>query len=1528
MTGGDTNRKVSKRTRQLRKWLDESMSRRELDYIMKVDKEIEKKLTKLHKQNLKLLDEIISTFTSFGYESKWKNPTEAAGNNHHRARVGRTGPENGMKGHVVNKIDVNQGTRIFIIRYYDDVTDLHYVMLLGVLLASEREKHNEWKHEMRRIQQRFGGVVYDSVDEETDDSIYIGGKFIDSHSGFLDNFSPDEVQGMIDDGLAQIDTNITMTYDQIGIVEKVLPLIIDGHAGTGKSVIIALRIALESITAHQNNAVKHFLVVAYNQRVLNMVERYAKKWMRTLCPDIPDDVISRVKYQTTLNVYRDLTKKVHYESIPDTSSIASISKLVSFFRFDHQFFSAPHRPRTTVSPEQAWHFIRGILKGSGFGWIGDSITKDDFASLNSKGRIPKKSTELMSSELIGELLQVFNEYETWRKEANAIDDIDLVRLATIALENYGNNEPSEASYKGSEYFRNFDIVFVDEAQDLTIAEFELLHQLLTDQENARIVIGGDPLQTINPTGFTWEAISVFLYDKLNKVFDFERMLVSHRLTKSLVDFANVIVEKRHQFEKGELQLMRASDEFENDSSHILRIPINMTDQGHTRKIESFLKDSLGSNYGILIWARDKGERDDMIKKDPVLSKLVELSTKDGEDINDRVLLHSVESVKGLEYENVIFYRFGDLGQQFNELMKKAMESETDTTDRYTLLYHLNRLFIAATRSKSNIYIFDSQENLDNSWGESWWGNNASVVSDLDAFLDNITVEPSLQIAKMYLRNAKETNDLRRAADAILTARKCPDSVERNTILREAEILKIRLELELNTYSELDKRRKQERLIELFSEGGQVEHVVEVMLQLEQWDDVRIEIEKGNLPESPKFKFYKSISSLHLKQDGVESLEEILMYQRTLFQSQPPALKNTLESRIREHIKKYVTELNSSSLKSMVSVWNYTRLDVIKWLKPQWKKEDPVSCLKQRKDFENKIKASMGDPSSLKDNERVAFYHILISDPHISRELENSYLDRLAELGDYNAGKRRLKDKFISANSWDFTTIKSDVYFSFLNALESGVYRDDVANTPFYDAIIPRLKFFRDYHKLNSRTPTGWLNVLDSINSRLLAIDLTENEPRIRSDLPPFDSLGNEGGRIWTEFETNFLKISESVRTHLKSELLNRIFFNKPLLQQFNLKSANLQRLLRIEGKRSLELWVEGLRLLKDSIANPNSEYDSECIYLYSASIDSEKSRKLPSHLQKQFAYNLGDILLEIDDYDGLRRNPESIPVWVIEILGKANEYKDVITRVGLYKQYKNWMANPDSFNDGEIENMMTLANSLDSDLYVSLSEITGKKVGQIDISVFLKNIKPGPYNRSEVEHALKENIIEFNLNELPWMKPGMESKKAESYLDEVEDLKPFERLIYGAIFGVNFNCSMLTVEWAEPTTFDDQRMLGLAKILSKRADRVTELWSHKEQYWEDAARRDGLLDTYKPRAGNVFHVAFSVYAVFELLYVLWNMNNNNERVKYLRNSWVPNLKANATKSQTIDALFEHPIVQLAFSEHEENMELAKEMLAK
>ncbi len=1533
---------TTRRTRELRKWFDEAMGGTRTDYILKYDKSLEKKMNKISKKDNVTLDLILSRLRDYGFEPRWKSDTETSGNNSHRSRVGRTKPEDGHNGHVINKIDVDQGHRIFIIRYSDDNIGKTYVMLVGILLAAQRKKSFTWRNEAARIRQKFGGVVFESENEEVDDLIYDGGKHLtDYGAGFLDKYSPEETESMVNFGLSQIDTNITLTYDQISAVEKVLPLVIDGHAGTGKSVIIALRVALESLTAFENNEEKNFLVVAYNQRVLNMVKKYAEDWMRNLSPGVPDHVMKRVTYQTTLNVYRDLTKEIHYHSIPEPNSIESISKLVNFFRFDHQFFSAPHQPRAKVSPEQAWHFIRGVLKGSGFGWLGDEVTIKDFASLHANGRIPKKNTELMNRELISELLKVFYDYEQWRMEQKALDDIDLVRLATHALQNWGDNQAEDSSFKGDKYYRNFDIVFVDEAQDLTLKEYDLLHKLLTDEGGARLVIGGDPLQTINPTGFSWDAISVFLYNILEDTIDFERMLVSHRLPKKLVEFANVIIKKRHQFEDGDLELMRASNELENDNANIVRVPIDIDDPSHQGQLAAFLTESLGSNYGTLIWARDKGERQALIARDPVLNSLADLSGDDGDDSAERVILHSVESVKGLEYENVIFYRFGDIGLNFKELMDKAGQTDINPSEKYTILYHLNRLFIAATRSKSNIYIFDSQENLDACWNESWWESTTSILTELENFLDSVNTEPSLEVAKMYLMNARDNNDLDRAREALVAASRCDDSNERNMVLREAEILKIRLELELRNYSDEEIQRKTKRLVELYKENGEAANAIEMMLQLQQWNEVYDEIKKGNLPKSPLIDFYKCMSSLHKKGMGVSSLERILTTHRNQFKKVNSTTKSVFDSRIREHIRMYIQDIESTALKAMYERWNYTRLDIINFLAPTWKKGDPLACNELKKNFEKKIKAAIGDQSGMNDKEHIAYLSALLSNPHVGTDEEGRLIDKLAESGDNNAGKRRLKEQFIAEEYWEFASTKSKAYTRFLSSIDQGTFSADIDNAPIYEAIKPRLQFHRDYAQIRSPSAQKWLAILRKTRSQVVTQNL--NEVVRHSDFAPFNMLGSEGGRIWTLFGKEFLEIDESTIIQLRSNLLHRLYNQKTALREFNNDSTLLMELLEYEAKHSLDVWCEGFRLLKNTMKANDGYYDSSCIFLYCEAIDDTTAKKLPRSLQRQFVNNLRDIILEMKDFTTLRENVHTIKKWMVDLLEKDMLADDVVTRIGLYRLYRTWQEYTESDEseqleathegldvgwigpEPDVEVIMSLAQNIDTQLYLMLAEQTGKKVGQIDISVYLKGLKPGDYSEKEVVKALP-NMKEFNLKELSWLR-GNISTLGEPLPKHTSVLSPFEQLMFGAVWGYNFNSSLMSLNWESSKTWEDERMVELATHLDERAMHQAELWAIEHPFWQEAARNEGLINLYKPRRNRVDHEAFAVYATIELLLILSKMNNT-DRVAYLRKTWIPSLKSSTKKEATVAAVFGLPVVQMAFADstHENVLDLARDLL--
>ena len=136
----------------------------------------------------------------------------------------------------------------------------------------------------------------------------------------------------------------------------------------------------------------------------------------------------------------------------------------------------------------------------------------------------------------------------------------------------------------------------------------------------------------------------------------------------------------------------------------------------------------------------------------------------------------------------------------------------------------------------------------------------------------------------------------------------------------------------------------------------------------------------------------------------------------------------------------------------------------------------MACNKMKQEFE-KIRQALGDPTSLSVNEYIEYLNILLNRPHVGEDEETSLLDRLSERGDYDAGKRRLRQQLIDADEWDFTSVKSKIYGQILSSIENGTFRDDVSSSSQYERIKPRLKFHRDYHQLRSSKALAWLKVL-------------------------------------------------------------------------------------------------------------------------------------------------------------------------------------------------------------------------------------------------------------------------------------------------------------------------------------------------------------------------------------------------------------------------------------------------------------------
>jgi hypothetical protein len=1490
-------------------------------YIVKIDKRIERKFIKLSKKDKPLKDDIIQRLQKASYDKFWNDTNNSySGTNDHRARVGSIGP------HSINKIDVSDHSRLFVTRYVDPDTGLKYIVLLGFIPRGKRQKIT-WRDEVGNITKNYNGTLLAEeelyVPEDPQQSMILHNQ----HFGFLAQLLT-KIDENLDHHVGKIDPNITITMDQVRkVANAVPPLLIDGHAGTGKSVIIALRIAMECVAAFENKVQKRFLLIAYNQRVVDMVRQFAEKWAKALSPELPDHYHEIVTYETTLNLYRDLTKEKDREGIPDPRNVESLKKMVNFYRFEHEFFDKRHSS-AMVSPEQAWHFIRGVLKGNGYGWRGDEVQISDFASVQREGRIRRNLTVNMDKELIEKLLHIYNDYEKWRENANnSIDDVDLVRLATLALNKYADNgPPTEHSFKGSEYLHSFDTIFVDEAQDLTMVEFELLNKLLqTNASAGRLVVGGDPLQTINPTGFTWESLQVFLFKLLEKKIDSERLVTSHRLSKKLVDFANVVIEKRGSLNQEEPEYMLAANEHEIDESNIVVVPYDESDTEAKAALESFLGDLLGTSTGILVWARDKGERKRLIESDEILANLVTISETNSAEL-DKVILHSVESVKGLEYDNVIFYRFGDLTPEFSSTMKLIHENEATDMEKYPLMFHLNRLFIAATRSKKNIYIIDSQSSISENWNDTWWKSTTDLEMNLSEFIESIEKEPSLDVANMYFEAAENELDLIKANQALMVVRKCPESEQRENLRIRIEILKFNLELQLPNLPDDQKLALNHRLVKLYDEIGDALKAVEIRISLGEWDDIHQAISDGRLPKNRRFSFYKAICGLHLPEHQLDYLNEILTNYGADWKSLNGDLKVKFRNRITDALRKNIRTISTQALRKL-KPWNYEVISVIEWLKAQikWSKTNREANKKAETDFTLKLQESYGDWSGWPKAAQLSRLHFLHENPTSIQREEIS--DSLAKLGDYTAGLKVIQNQVLEAETWDPRDRTCKIYKQILLSIERGTFEHDLENMESFNSIKPRLQLLVDISEaLVSGTkydlePAELVKLFKRIDSTILSED--HSSKGRYQELPIFPKENK--GECWSRFKSNLLNITEEVQSGLASNLLSRIRLK--MLMKINSDIASLEYLTNLQLPTSVEFWAKGLDSLNRQLM-AGSEYNSDALFIYCGALTDNQIKKTSNAQRKLRTSIINDVcnIIQAIDFTTIADRIDVFPHWMLEGMKPINEQlHDKMTLYKLMHSYLN-----DESMELEEDVVKTLLATAEDDacfkLHSQLQQKSGITSTAIDVSVFIRGFKHGDYSEAEVRQALS-NEIEFNLTELPWFS-GVLSDSSGTYASD-SSLNSYTNFLSGALFGANFSESLrlsgLTSQDVEQGEYKE-KFYALAEKLLSRIERRCQLYGNEHEIWNILVRKGQLLDEAKPRKGRIFFDTYETYSVVETLLILRN-KTNPQRIEYLKQTLLPDLKKSAKVPEVADALFTCGLFKRCFTDEvEDSREYALAML--
>ncbi len=322
----------------------------------------------------------------------------------------------------------------------------------------------------------------------------------------------------------------------------------------------------------------------------------------------------------------------------------------------------------TFDAHQVFEEIRGVLAAG----AGGVLTRADYLALGIRQSIfPAEQRE--------QLYELFEKYRAWLSEAK-LYDLNLVAQAWQALA-----------------APRYDFVVVDEVQDLTTVQLALV--LKTLKKPGHFLLCGDSNQIVHPNFFSWGQVkSLFWKDPTLAERQELRVLTAN-------------------FRNG-LEATRVANQL---------LKIKQRRFGSIDRESNFLVQAVGGEPGqvALMPDKDAGKRelDQQIRQSTQFAVLV-MRDEDKAEARKHFatpLLFSIHEAKGLEYENIVLYRFiSDHRAEFSDIAEGVTKADLavetldyrrarDKGDKSLEVYKffVNALYVALTRAIRNIYIIES-----------------------------------------------------------------------------------------------------------------------------------------------------------------------------------------------------------------------------------------------------------------------------------------------------------------------------------------------------------------------------------------------------------------------------------------------------------------------------------------------------------------------------------------------------------------------------------------------------------------------------------------------------------------------------------------------------------------------------------------------------------------------------------------------------------------------------------------------------
>ncbi len=321
-----------------------------------------------------------------------------------------------------------------------------------------------------------------------------------------------------------------------------------------------------------------------------------------------------------------------------------------------------------IDAHQAFEEIRGVITASAEGLL----SREAYRELGIRQSI-------FPETLRDTVYDLFEKYRAWLAEAQLFD-LNLVAQDWLAR-------------AGARY----DFIVIDEVQDITPIQLVLI--LGTLKKPGHFLLCGDSNQIVHPNFFSWAQVkSLFWKDPSLAERQELRVLAAN-------------------FRNG-LEATRVANQL---------LKIKQRRFGSIDRESNYLVQAVGGDAGAVSLVPDKDafkkDIDQQIRKSTQFAVLV-MRDEDKAEAKKHFstpLLFSIHEAKGLEYENIVLYRFvSDHRAEFAEIVDGVRKEDLsvdqldyrrakDKSDKSLEVYKffVNALYVALTRAIRNLYIIES-----------------------------------------------------------------------------------------------------------------------------------------------------------------------------------------------------------------------------------------------------------------------------------------------------------------------------------------------------------------------------------------------------------------------------------------------------------------------------------------------------------------------------------------------------------------------------------------------------------------------------------------------------------------------------------------------------------------------------------------------------------------------------------------------------------------------------------------------------